>query len=182
MVGIEKDISARAFNAALEKNDAFIANTLTEMVNKEVYNIWLNTIAKDIHEFTEAQENTLLDYALLTPYYGGEAVYLARIMLGIDIDDYGIEYRMAEESAETVEENPWNVYLINNMLNISPQQTASGLILYDITGREVFKISQELPVGGQSVITLPSLPKGVYIYSIHNKNEVAIYTHKLLIH
>lgn len=64
---------------------------------------------------------------------------------------------------------------------INPQQAASGLILYDITGREVYKTSQELPVGGQSIITLPKLPKGIYIYTILNNNEETVYTNKIII-
>jgi hypothetical protein len=54
--------------------------------------------------------------------------------------------------------------------------------MYDITGREVFKTTQELPVGGQSVVALPNLPKGVYIYSILNNSLEKVYTNKLLIH
>ena len=76
----------------------------------------------------------------------------------------------------------WNVYTTNGLMYINPQQNANGIVLYDITGREVFKTSQELPVGGQSVVALPHLPKGIYIYSILNKNEETVYTNKLLIH
>jgi hypothetical protein len=63
---------------------------------------------------------------------------------------------------------------------ISPQQTANGLVMYDITGREVFKTTQELPVGGQSVVALPNLPKGVYIYTILNNEYEVVYTNKII--
>ena len=64
---------------------------------------------------------------------------------------------------------------------INPQQAASGLVLYDITGRVVFKTCQELTIGGQSIITLPKLPKGIYIYTILNNNEETVYTNKIII-
>jgi hypothetical protein len=52
--------------------------------------------------------------------------------------------------------------------------------MYDITGREVFKTTQELPVGGQSVVALPNLPKGVYIYTILNNEYEVVYTNKII--
>ena len=75
----------------------------------------------------------------------------------------------------------WSVYTVNGLMYIDPQQTACSLVLYDITGREVYRTSQELPVGGQSIITLPKLPKGIYIYTILNNNEETVFTNKIII-
>ena len=182
MVGIEKHISAREFTAAVAKNDAFIASSLSEIVNKEVYTIWLDTWAKDQFDLTEEQENSLLDYALLSPYYGGEAVYLARIMLGIDIDDYEIDYRIEASSPALSTVVPWRVYTDNAYIYIEPQEKAKGFVLYSIMGKEVYSVSQEIPVGGQTVLTLPNLPQGLYVYQLLNKQGQAIYTNKLILH
>jgi len=95
------------------------------------------------------------------------------------IDDISVE--AVNVGLEDLAIPKWNVFFENDNLNISPQQTASGLVLYDITGREVFKTTQELPVGGQSIITLPKLPKGIYIYTILNNNEETVYTNKIII-
>ena len=63
---------------------------------------------------------------------------------------------------------------------ISPQQTATGLVLYDITGREVFNTIPELPADGQSVVALPNLPKWAYIYTIFNNEYEVVYTNKII--
>ena len=183
MVGIEKHISAKEFGQALALNESLICNNLSETVSKEVYGIWLNTWAKDVFEFTEAEQNTLLSYALLTPYYGGEAVYLARIMMDLDIDDFGIEYRRTEETEEEVTEVqiPWELYASEGKLYVKPQKTVQELRLCDLSGRQVFKQQQELPLGGQSVLTLPALPNGLYLCKLFNANGQALYSHKIML-
>ncbi len=134
--------------------------------------------------FTADSAYTYMSIGVFTPdekvsytFLNEDSVNLASLI----IDDISVEL-VTLGLEEEVTPPKWNVFLEKNNLNISPQESASGLILYDITGRKVFKTTKELPAGGKSVITLPSLPKGVYIYSILNKNEGAIYTKKLIIY
>ena len=180
LVGVSKHISKGEFAQALEKNESVLSDVLSDVVSKEVNKIWLNTWAQNIREFTAMQRETLLSYALLTPHYGGEAVYLARIMLDIDIDDYGIDYRMEQETEfeeentieEFAEENiPWKVYADNSYLYIEASQDASFIELYDIMGRKVYSQAQQMPKAELSSLSLPPLTTGMYMYHIFNDKQ-----------
>jgi len=96
------------------------------------------------------------------------------------IDDVSVEaVTVGLEEEATI---AWSIYIANSLMYINPQQAANNLVLYDIRGREVVNTIQELPVGVQSIITLPKIPKGIYIYTILNNNEETVYTNKLFIH
>jgi len=107
-------------------------------------------------------------------FLNSDSINLASLIID-DISVEAVSVGLEEEVKST-----WNVYTANGLMYISPQQTANGLVMYDITGREVFKTTQELPVGGQSVVALPNLPKGVYIYTILNNEYEVVYTNKII--
>ncbi|MFI5220439.1 MAG: T9SS type A sorting domain-containing protein [Bacteroidia bacterium] len=53
-----------------------------------VLEIYLLTIAKDIETFTPEQYQILYDIALQNPIWGGRAVYWARVLLELEVDDF----------------------------------------------------------------------------------------------
>ena len=76
----------------------------------------------------------------------------------------------------------WELYASEGMLYVKPQKTVQELRLYDLLGRQVLKQQQELPLGGQSVLTLPALPNGLYLCKLFNANGQALYSHKIMLH
>jgi len=56
---------------------------------QQVNRVYLNKYARGYYgRITDAELDMLEDIALTTPQEGGDAVYIARTMLGIDADDY----------------------------------------------------------------------------------------------
>ena len=96
------------------------------------------------------------------------------------IDDVSVEAVTVglDEGMESVHK----VYLDGQNIYIEPQEKAKGFVLYSIMGKEVYSVSQEIPVGGQTVLALPNLPQGLYVYQLLNKQGQAIYTNKLILH
>lgn len=185
LVGVSKHISKGEFTVALEINESVLSDVLSDLVSKNVNEIWLNTWAQNIREFTAMQRETLLSYALLTPHYGGEAVYMARIMLDIDIDDYGIDYRTEaqneNEALSQVENSCWKVYTNNSYIYIQAAENASAIEVYDIMGRSVYSQTQEMPESEISNFNLSPLTTGTYVYQIFNKNEQRVHQGRIYI-
>ncbi|MBL0051355.1 MAG: hypothetical protein IPP29_07500 [Bacteroidetes bacterium] len=66
-------------------------NNLAEENEKIVLEIYNVTWAIDVYEFSQSQEQTLYDIATQNPITGGTAVYIARAMLDMDVDDFIVE-------------------------------------------------------------------------------------------
>jgi hypothetical protein len=80
----------RAEELNAEINDTTTIGTNTRTLNA----VYLRTVESDQYTFTEEEENSLMEIALQVPYFGGDAVYEARALLGLDILDYpAIPYR-----------------------------------------------------------------------------------------
>ena len=73
------------YNAASVLNNTFAPANLIEQNKKAVNGVYLNTWANGNFIFTSAQYSTLYNIAIQNPMLGGNAVYSARVMLGIDV-------------------------------------------------------------------------------------------------
>jgi len=129
--------------------------------------------------YTESQQQTLEAVAMLTPYIGGDAVYSARVMLGINPNDYNLAYRLARptDSIQTI----YNDNLVSIYPNPASTQltiefnynleTSSAFILYDITGRKV--LEQNLSKNSNKfTLDISSLQNGVYFYKTSSDNSI----------
>ena len=69
---------------------------------KIVYEIYLETFARDIFEFTSEQFETLYNIAVQNPAKGGIAVYSARVLLDLEVDDIEdkVEGRYAQQNEQ----------------------------------------------------------------------------------
>ncbi len=74
-------------NATKSLNNSITPENNSEYNQKIVNEIYSSTWAREIYEFTTSQYNQLFDIANQNPISGGIAVYAARVMLDIDIDD-----------------------------------------------------------------------------------------------
>jgi hypothetical protein len=120
----------------------------------------------------------LLPIALQTPYVGGDAVFGARVMLGIDPDDYGIAYKDDLDLGQIVT-NPYQVYPnpTANVLYIDLFEEVftpeSKILLLDFSGRIIFQTTSE---GIARSVSLPlvNLRNGMYILQVLNGNETVL--------
>ena len=78
-----------------------IFDTMIDQNRQLTNDIYLRSVAVDA-EIDSTDELALLAIALLTPCIGGDGVYAARAMLGIDADDYGLAYRKGNEMQNEV--------------------------------------------------------------------------------
>ncbi len=130
--------------------------------------IYLNTLAQDV-EIDSIDRQNLFVIAMLTPYVGGEGVYTARAMLGIDPEDYNLPYRIGNfgDTSQIDEENIIKVYPnpTTDKLTIEFNSDIENmqLIIYDIVGREVLKRSLKHK---SSTISIQSLKSGIYFYTL----------------
>jgi hypothetical protein len=131
---------------------------------KNVNGIYLVTWARNIYTFTDQQSALLYSIAVQNPITGGTAVYDARVMLGIDLDDSGIEERI-DNSANTADKylrvypNPARDE-VNIDYNLDDNQMGL-VVLYDMSGRELLRETLE---GGMNIKTISTsmLSNGIY--------------------
>jgi len=167
---IQELIDEGNINQALMDNGIVVAQTVIE-VNKKVTNdIYLSALAEDI-EFDQIQRNALFAIASLTPYVGGEGVYTARVMLGLDPEDLNLPYRKArpqEDNNITYEglhiyPNPTKDEITLEIDNKILSGKAK-LFIYSSIGNKV--LEQEIDTEKNiHIIQLKNLQAGVYFYN-----------------
>lgn len=151
---------------------------------KTVNDVYLRSWALDEYEFTPQDSSDLMDIALMDPFDGGEAVYRARIMLGLEYEEYnGGSPRIAAPSTGTSTAEPVKVY----------PNPASDYVIIEIPGLDQSGNCQIMAMNGQLVkstylsadasihkVDTGSLPVGVYLLKVTIGEEV-VTTKKLVI-
>jgi hypothetical protein len=139
---IEELIGMGDLEQALWANDHVVTQTLIEFNQQLVNGIYLETWAQGLEP--DAYQTTLLEaVALLTPFVGGNAVFSARVMLDIDPFNYGLPYRMAQETPIS---QPLQVVFYPNPARntlvlefIEPIEGAGTFEMFDVQGRKVLE-------------------------------------------
>jgi len=153
------------------------------IINRGITNdIYPNTWAVGL-EIDSIQKQTLFSIAMLTPYIGGEGVYSARAMLGIDPEDYNLPYRKGSIDDMVLDsENQISVYpnpTMNTIIIDSDHKLENAeLIIYDVVGHEVMNKMVE---GKTIKVNLIPLKTGVYFYMLKSSNY-ATYFGKIIKH
>lgn len=172
IIGVREDMSLGDFEAAILKNQEIISQEQFVINRKTVDGLYLNRIATG-QPFTSTDSTNLLNIALLNPFIGGDAVYSARVLLGIDAMDYGIEYRNNGSLVESktpgsgspiyvkVYPNPSSARVVLDKVLLLDQQLE--FVLYNIYGKEVLR--NNLNELSQS-LSIENLSTGVYPYKI----------------
>ena len=176
-IGEEDETQAEENNSTITpENQA----ALNERITNEIY---LDTWAEDIYTFTQAQYESLSDIAEQNPISGGPAVYTARVMLGVDYNDYGsTENRLSASTFEAasfmhIYPNP-----AGDEINVeySLGENNFGVLTFtDITGREI--MSQKI-YSDQNLLAVSTkkFEDGIYFLRL-NVNSELIGVEKLLI-
>jgi len=126
----------------------------------------------------------LTEISFLTPYLGGESVYAARIMMGIEVDDYSeMEYRI--DGSSIVDELSDHILDVKQYPNPADQKliitsTLRGnykLVINDISGKEILRSE----FNDKIEFNTSKWNQGIYTYSIigmgKNKNGKFIVIH-----
>ena len=115
---------------------------------------------------------------MLTPYIGGDAVYSARVMLGINPNTYNLAYRIGnfkDSSSVVIGDNILKTYPnpVTDKLTLEfvyPLELSSVFTLFDVMGRKVMKI--QLQQGNNKLdINTSALQNGIYFYSLSTDDK-----------
>ncbi len=170
---------------AKQLNNSLVNTSQVEEYRKIVNDIYLNTFATGYYTLTQEQISTLQQIADITPWEGGDAVYIARYMLNIEPDGIRPAYVIHPhanpspdvEQTVTLYPNPAKDEIT---LTFAKVPTGSFTFkVYDITGREI--INRKLSTKSLTAeVKLANLYKGIYVYKLESDN-MASFTGKLVI-
>jgi hypothetical protein len=172
MTNINELIEANEINYALMNNGVFVASNLIENNMQVVNDIYLNTLAQDIM-YDSTQREALKSIAMLTPYLGGKAVYSARVMLGLDPRDFGLQHRLAPETktGQKFGINAFKAYP-NPVTDILTLEILDGMVdgkataeLFDLTGKKVFQTRIDFAFS-KAELNIAEIYKGLYLLKV----------------
>lgn len=112
----------------LNDNKMEVTQIIIETNKKVANDVYLSALSKDI-EFDQTQRDALFAIASLTPYIGGEGVYSARVMLGLDPDDLNLPYRKKNHQPNTEQ----------SIHTIQLKNLQAGIYFYHLIGNKTFK-------------------------------------------
>ena len=143
-----------------------------------VYEIYLATWSRGIEEFTTTQYDALLTITFENPISGGPAVYTARVMLDLDIDDFIPENgRHSQQVVNSPSTKPiGNVYpnpttgILNYRL-ILTDYSDIVIVLEDIYGRTIDKF-KPFDKNGILRISISDHQQGIYTLKAYKRNEL----------
>jgi len=150
--------------------------------------VYLQTWAREIYELTPAQIDILTTIAVQNPVEGGVAVYLARIMLDMVIDDELPESQSRLSFAKGVpnSQKSLNCKLIQNpvenIIRISCYEDikyVNSITLYNNLGQLVARWNNLASQNGQFEIPINGLTQG--LYTIVLINEKSVYNDKIVV-
>ena len=137
--------------------------------NRQLTNdIYLRSVAVDA-EIDSTDLQALWAIALLTPYIGGDGVYAARAMLGIDSDDYGLAYRTGSETLANQKVTA-DILVYPNPAGESITFEIVSESLMGVSSIRIFNASGTLTLSYQNcdenkiMIPLNTLKPGIYYY------------------
>jgi hypothetical protein len=142
---------------------------------------------RNIFSFSSSDSATLNNIAIQQPLTGGDAVYSARVMLGLDLDDGGASrisvFKPTEQKRSDgnffskIYPNPNNGSMqLDYQINDSKK---TELILLDIMGNVISKYTLNQKIGTLRM-SENALKNGVYFYEIKIEGEI-IQSDKIII-
>jgi hypothetical protein len=154
--------------AAYLLNEAINPENLIEQNTQEVNRVVIAQDRDSIY-LTQEQKNILLPIAYQLPILGGEAVYRARTLLGIDLDESLLASRFAT-NGETVSMDNYHLYPNPNNGSFSINYTLqkderAQITIMDAMGK-LLQTEQLSYESNFKRINLASQPRGIYIVTL----------------
>lgn len=169
-----KAINARDYSTAINQNNAIVPQNAIENNRKTIHGIYLQTLINN-DTLSVSDSITLMTIAMQTPFTGGDAVYSARVILGIDPLQYNLDYAKPPvrqilndtKAKAKVYPNP-----ACDQLSVELSTTTEGIAsieIYDLNGKLCYQThinaSQQL-----QTIDIGSIKKGIYNIRITANN------------
>ncbi len=183
---IEEFIKNSEDSLAMLKNATLQDEKQIDYFRKVVNEIYLNSFAKGNYDLTPEQTAILLPIATqYTPWEGGDAVYIARLMLNIDEDAIVVDFAKAPKS-ESINTKTNSAKLYPNpasnqvMIEFDNALIVNAMLeIYGYSGNLLQ--TSVLQTGYQFIsVSTKDLKSGIYYYRIISNNEI-IAKDKLLI-
>ncbi len=173
---LETLIAEGNIDQALVKNGQIIDSTLIAYNQRVVNDIYLNTFARDSYELTPAQYQTLYDIATnYTAWEGGEGVYIARYMLGIDIDYSNPNVQFSKGDGGIAETEMLSVFPnpASNNITLSFANAIEGGFVVDVYNHTGAKVLTETisQTQAQYQLNTAKLKNGIYFISVRTNTE-----------
>jgi len=156
---------------AINKNEGVQDQKLIDYYLKTATEIYLKTYCVDNYNLTAQQIDFLTALANITPWVGGDGVYIARYMLNIEDDQNMADYAIAPQKQHTdAKTNNAKLYPnpAQNEVMIEFDNAIEGnalLEIYDFTGKLMHGIT--LTAGNQYIsVSTKDLKPGIYMYRI----------------
>ncbi len=160
------------------KNQSINPKECADAYHKIVNEIYFRTWAKDVFEFSPTDSTILYDIAVQDPLICGTAIYNARVMMNMDINDYSAETNgnrlmntdgTAEKQTQQqlpkgkLYPNP-SQHTVNYEINLAAEQVGL-LVFYDLMGKEIF--ADQLTTGDNKLtIDVSKFQNGLYLYKV----------------
>jgi hypothetical protein len=174
---LETLIAEGNIDQALVKNGQIIDSTLIAYNQRVVNHIYLITFARDSYELTPGQYQTLYDIATnYTPWEGGEGVYIARYMLGIDIDYSNPNVQFSKGDGGIAEAEMLSVFPnpASNNITLSFANAIEGGFVVDVYNHTGAKVLTETlsQTQAQYQLNTAKLKNGIYFISVRTNNQI----------
>jgi len=167
VLNVDQALSEGDVETAQTVNSQIIADEIYTSNRKIVNDIYLNYLANN-GVLSNVEEFLLEDIALQAPYVGGDAVYSARVLLDLDVDDLdvdelGVEYRYSQE-INTNQKNELSISVFpnpsNGLYNIKSTQELTRVEVYNLIGRLVKQVDLTI---NEYELDLSSESNGIYL-------------------
>ena len=182
---VAKYINTNHYNDAAMLNNAINPANSIEGQKKIVNAIFLQKIVNNI-PISKLDSISLMNIAMQLPFIGGDAVYSARVILGLDPADLSLDYVKSPQSQTFSRDEIENVRLYPNPASdvvslIFSNETKGNTVfeLYDINSKKIL-LQNIPPKTTEFTINLNNIMSGIYYCKISN-NEVLL-KNKLIIH
>jgi hypothetical protein len=178
VVEVSKLMAQKDTLAAEQLNQSINPKECADAYHKMVNEIYFRTWAKNVFEFTPTDSAVLYNIAVQDPLVCGTAIYNARVMMNIDVNDYSVDPNgnrlmstndVIEKQAQQqlpkgkLYPNP-SQHTVNYEINLAAEQVGL-LVFYDLMGKEIF--ANQLTTGDNKLtIDVSKFQNGLYLYKV----------------
>ncbi len=177
--GAKDDAQVQDWDNALAKINSLINPTQIEQYKQTAAQIALDVL-RDHRKLTASEINILTPIAYMTSWEGGEAVFIARALLHIEVDDQEQHLRLgrpnsgeAKVGSLSIFPNPVNKTIYLHSSDALENSTAE---IFDVFGRKISSVTVSV-----SSIDVSALSGGIYWLklksisgSLHNQSFVVV--------
>jgi hypothetical protein len=166
-------------------NETLPDTTRRDALRKNVNRIYLDSWCKQQFTFSAVENDSLNDYAYGNPYALGDAVFTARVLLGLDPDKVPLPENTEAEETEhserilTLYPNPTSGMVCCSGINNNSLDDQLTYQIFDIYGKLVHSGKCLQDKGEYCFALSTSLSEGIYFVRVWTKSKGSI-TGKLI--